>query len=167
MFKSFALGIEAFHSHKLPSLSMCEGCAFTSLGDHTFGAHRRFVSFTLPFFSNLFSLLNTKIETNRKLPVELKGNYMLHISYFRNISQPREKGRQVVYIFESYICSSHTNNNCALVEHVRPVGTCIKMTRGQVVHVGEEFDIVKDPLTISKSHTKHCDCHSAINYMSI
>ena len=73
---------------------------------------------------------------------------MLHISYFSNISLPREDGKQVVHIYESYIYSNHTNNNCAIVEHVRPVGTCIKMTRGQVVRVGGEFDIVKDLLPI-------------------
>jgi hypothetical protein len=98
----------------------------------------------------VFSLQNTKTETNRKLLIELRGNYMLNISYFRNISQPREEGRQVVYIYESYIYSSHTNNNCAIVEHVRPVGTCIKMARGQVVHAGGELDIVKDPLPFIK-----------------
>jgi len=92
---------------------------------------------------------------------------MLHISYFRNISQPREEGRRVVYIYESYVCSIHTNNNCEIVEHIRPVGTCIKMTRGQLVHAGGEFDIVKDPFPISKPHTKHCDCHTAKIYMNM
>lgn len=58
----FALSVETFHSHELPSLLVCQGCAgsplksaSTASGESTVGGHGCSSSFTLPSSSNFLT----------------------------------------------------------------------------------------------------------------
>lgn len=105
-----------------------------------------------------------KTESNRCILMEKYEVRLKRIKYLEEIKKLRDSGRNIVFMDESYIHTSHTKNKCWTDKNKK--GVKHQISKGQrliIVHAGNEKGFVPGALILDKCMDSEGDYHREIN----
>ena len=106
----------------------------------------------------------TRTKSNRYLLIEKSDIREKQISYLRDMGKYRKEGREIVYIDESYILSSHVQKESWSDNSLKGVLNPIsKGDRLIMIHAGGERGFVPNALVMWKANQSTGDYHKDIN----
>lgn len=105
-----------------------------------------------------------KTDTNRRLLMEKTDIRLKRIKYLREIQQLRNAGRNIVFMDESYVHTSHTKGKTWQDSSKKGIKQPIsKGERIIIVHAGNEKGFVSGALMLHKCVDSEGDYHKEIN----
>jgi hypothetical protein len=106
-----------------------------------------------------------KTKSNRAILIETPEIRNKRISYLKDIERFRKEGRQIIYMDESYILSSHVSGKSWSDDSKE--GLHCPVSKGDrliIVHAGGENGFVKDALLMWQSRASTGDYHNQMNF---
>lgn len=105
-----------------------------------------------------------RAQNNRRLLIEKSEIREKRISYLQTIKKYRSENRPIVYMNESYVCTSHFANK--VWSDVTSNGVHTPISKGErliIVHAGGENGFVPNALAMWKAGIKSGDYHDNMN----